>query len=412
MADLLLPEGSLLLHIGPQKTGSTAIQAALHGNRERLSEYDAAYPGSRLRERRAGWAAIGGAARGRPTPRIEEWNAFVDEVSRTNAARICVSNEDFAQAPADRVPAIVEDLGGDHVHVVAVARRLDRLLPSQWQERVKARQTATYLQWLDTILRDPDSRAAHRVWNAHDLERMVGRWVDVVGPERFTLIVSDDSDRGLLAHTFEDMLGLPQGLLVGVEDESSNSSLSYTQTELVRRINEQFDERGWSDELYLQAVQSGIIWPLRNAPKAPKSDRPPPLPDWARTLVADMSEERVAVIERLGVRVVGDPSVLLVPRDQPGADEADFVPPDEVPVELAAFAVASTIERLTAARTRETTRARKKVRALRRKNRALRREVRALGRDAPDTGLRARTASVARRAKQQVASLRRRGSTR
>ena len=36
-SDLLLPDDARLLHIGPQKTGSTALQAAIQENREALA---------------------------------------------------------------------------------------------------------------------------------------------------------------------------------------------------------------------------------------------------------------------------------------------------------------------------------------------------------------------------------------
>ena len=37
-----IPEGARLVHIGPHKTGSTAIQVALHSARDRLGEHGVA----------------------------------------------------------------------------------------------------------------------------------------------------------------------------------------------------------------------------------------------------------------------------------------------------------------------------------------------------------------------------------
>jgi hypothetical protein len=45
MAAVLLEPGARLLHIGPHKTGTTAIQGALHLARERLAVEGVAYPG-------------------------------------------------------------------------------------------------------------------------------------------------------------------------------------------------------------------------------------------------------------------------------------------------------------------------------------------------------------------------------
>ena len=45
MAAVLLELGTRLLHIGPHKTGTTAIQGALHLARERLTAEGVVYPG-------------------------------------------------------------------------------------------------------------------------------------------------------------------------------------------------------------------------------------------------------------------------------------------------------------------------------------------------------------------------------
>ena len=45
MAAALLEPGTRLLHIGPHKTGTTAVQGALHLARERLAAEGVVYPG-------------------------------------------------------------------------------------------------------------------------------------------------------------------------------------------------------------------------------------------------------------------------------------------------------------------------------------------------------------------------------
>jgi hypothetical protein len=150
--DLLLPEGSCLLHIGPYKTGSTAVQVAMHKARGAMRERGVVYPGTWQRAMRPGWAVLGYTPRGRDPVPIEVWQDLVAEVRDPAAIRSCVSTEDFGSASPARAKRIVDDLGGDSVHVVAVARRLDRLLPSQWQERVKSHDTFTYDAWLRLVL--------------------------------------------------------------------------------------------------------------------------------------------------------------------------------------------------------------------------------------------------------------------
>ncbi|MDP3968862.1 MAG: hypothetical protein Q8Q02_11325 [Nocardioides sp.] len=151
--DLLLPPATRLLHIGPQKTGTTAIQGAMHRRREALREHGVVYPGRGSRPREGVWAALGlQVPFTRPNPRIERWHALAEEVRSAATMRVCVSTEDFAKADLAGARTVVRDLGQDHPHVVAVAKRLDRLLPSQWQQRVKMRlSTLTWEEWLSRV---------------------------------------------------------------------------------------------------------------------------------------------------------------------------------------------------------------------------------------------------------------------
>lgn len=320
--DLLLPEGARLLHIGPYKTGSTAIQATMFAAKDQLADYGVAYPGSFRRVVRPGYAVLNWSPRAKSTPTMDEWYAFTKEVADAGDKRVCISTEDFGSIRrVAKVREIVDDLGGERVHVLAVARNFAKLLPSQWQERVKSYDERSYELWLRAVLFGPEDDHAHsRFWASHDIEKMASRWLPVVGPDRFTLIVSDDSDRALLPNTFERMLGLPDGLLQ--LSQTSNASLTMNGTEVLRRVNELFSENGWPDEVYRHTMQRGLVPGLRDAPVSEVDERIPPLPRWAAERAAELSEKRIEAIKSLGIRVVGDPDRLRV--DVP-ADAADTV---------------------------------------------------------------------------------------
>ena len=125
-----LPEGSRLVHIGPHKTGSTAIQVAFQEARDELVEHGVVYASGRgHRPDKAGWAlGIRGRPAGSEQPPMKHWKALVRQVADAGDQRVCVSNEDFGRATPQQIKRLVRDLGGEAVHVVAVARRLDVLL--------------------------------------------------------------------------------------------------------------------------------------------------------------------------------------------------------------------------------------------------------------------------------------------
>ena len=336
-----LPEGAVLLHIGPYKTGSTAIQQALSDQREVLAEHGVYYPDGWRRIFREGHAVMQWSPRGRPVPPVSVWDDFAADIRARTDVRVCLSTEDFGRIRDPRKShKIVEDLGPDRLHVIAVARAYHRLMPSHWQERVKSHERRPYDVWLRELLEGDDSHEAYRsFWTSHDVEFMASRWLDVLPPERFTLVVTDDSDRDLLPGTFEQLLGLPAGLLAPAE--STNASLSMNAVEVLRRVNEEFAGRGWSDRDYVRLVQKGMVRELQAAGPGAGDTAVPALPEWARPLVAARSARRVEVIESLGINVVGDPAQLLLP-EQP-APRAQDLAADRISVEAAALAVTGVV---------------------------------------------------------------------
>ena len=338
MSDLLLPQGARLIHIGPQKTGSTAIQNSLHAAREQLPQYGAYYAGKGSRAREAGWAILGGHAPvGRPAPRMEEWDELVDEVKNAGDLRVCISNEDFGRATPEEIEKIVEGLGGDQAHVVSVVRRLDKYFPSQWQERVKAREVRSYEDWLRVILGDNhDDWQWKHIWYPHNVEGVVERWTEVVGKDRLTLIVADDQDRALLPTSFEDMLGLPHGTLQ-MEDLRSNRSLSYNEAELVRALNIKCRANEWPDWAYAQYIQGGLVKGLKMRPRPADHVALPGLPPWAGERVAELSRQQAEAVRSSGVRVVGDPDRLVTPIESLRIEESPE--PPKVDLETASGAL-------------------------------------------------------------------------
>jgi hypothetical protein len=326
----LLPEGSLLLHIGPPKTGSTAIQMALHSGRAELAEHGVLYPGTRMRARSAAAAVLGsGMPVGREKPKIERWHALVDEIQRSELPRVCLSHESFARADDAAVGRVLDGLGADRTHVVYVARRLDKVLPSHWQERVKAWSEVPFEEFLHRMLEDPDGPDGLRIWPPHDAGAVLGRWAAQVGQDRVTVLVADEHDHDLIPRTFETMLGLPEGMLEPPR-ERSNTSLSFTEAEAIRRLNRMAREHDWSPREYWKVMQRGVVQALAHRDRSLDS-RIQGLPAWALEQVAERAERQVGQIQDAGVHVVGDPDRLRIrgrvePADVPA--EVGSVPLD------------------------------------------------------------------------------------
>jgi hypothetical protein len=336
----LLPDHAVLVHIGPYKTGTTAIQSSLHEHRDELLEYAVTYPGRYHRQMRPSWALLGRSRVGEPAVPEREWDAMVDEV-RAAQGRVVISSEDFSSARPAQVSRLVEDLGADRVHVLIVARRLDKLLPSAWQERVKSvNETRTYDAWLREVLgRERAGEAARTFWHNHGLQTLIERWSSALPPERVIVLVNDEDDRRRQPETFEVLLGLPEGSLT--PGPYTNTSLSQERIELCRQVNVAAEARGWVGSRRLNAPRRAMLVGLRSAPQQDFESLIPPLPGWTGPRLAELSDERGRVVADSGVRVLGDPGLLRYAPD-PDAPDLDE-PPSVLPTEAAAAAIEHTL---------------------------------------------------------------------
>ena len=305
-----VPPGSLLLHIGPQKTGSTAIQHSLHQARAALAEHGVRYVGERPVEKEAGWVALGlDAAIGRRTPRPEAWQRLVDEIAGATEPRLCLSNEDFGRADAAAVQRILAATGAARTQLVYVARRLDKVLPSHWQQQVKARMTASYAGFLGEVL-TPGAQtwATSLVMAPQDIGAVLARWGAELAPEQMTVVVADEDDHDALPRAFESLLGLPPGLLPP-PGGPANRSMGLAETDAVRRVNRVAIDEAWTPREYRNLVQLGVVTALKQRSTAGSvGGIPPEMFD----RVAELADAQVDAIRSSGARVIGDPERLRV----------------------------------------------------------------------------------------------------
>ena len=82
-------------------------------------------------------------------PDITHWRKLARDVRGAASQRAVVSSEFFAGADQAAASRIIEDLGGEQVHVVVTLRPLARILPSQWQQYLQNGYCMPYLEWLD-----------------------------------------------------------------------------------------------------------------------------------------------------------------------------------------------------------------------------------------------------------------------
>ncbi|MEU5316406.1 hypothetical protein AB0G67_06725 [Streptomyces sp. NPDC021056] len=307
-----LPAGTRLLHIGPHKTGTTSIQGALFAVKDRLGGYGVDWPAATRHPMEAVLAACARPGMmGDAGPSEKQWLQLVDKARGAGRRTSVISSEFFADAPDDATVArIVEQLGRESAHILVTLRPLARIMPSQWQQYVQNGLRMGYEDWLEHMLRKaPYDKPNPSFWHRHRHDRLVERWARAAGPERVTVVVVDDRDRGGLMRTFESLLGLPADLLQEVPD-AANRSLTLAETEMLRNLNKEFRGNDLPEELYSKLVRHGAVMHMKNACSPTAQDVKISTPQWAVEAAAEIGARMARRIGTMGVRVLGDPALL------------------------------------------------------------------------------------------------------
>ncbi len=349
--DLLLPPRTRLFHIGPHKTGTTALQGAAHARREDLLDHGVRYPGRTFNHRVAvnafmgrgfGWMVDG--EKSTPAPSYKRWQALKDEMERDHERRILFGHEYASSAEDHHIVGWAKDLGPT-LHVVITLRAYSRMLPSLWQETLKRNAGRMgYDKWMHNVLKPEEVGLPGRKVR-FDHSYLISRWAQELGPERVTVVALDPRDHAFVFHTFEDLLGLPREMLASANpaDQAINRSMSTSEAELFRRLNMATRELGleWPNHEWLDyhGALARVVAARTPLPEEPKLR----LPDWALDLGYAEERKIVQTIEDTGVQLIGDPAHLISGDRKPTAAYVDHRDIQAVPIDLAVTAMVGVI---------------------------------------------------------------------
>ncbi|MBV9487351.1 MAG: hypothetical protein JO246_14995 [Frankiaceae bacterium] len=338
-----IPEGARLVHIGFNKTGTTSIQGALKDARPKLPTHGVVYPGEERYHKRAGVHISGAVGRIGDRPVGEaDWQELVDETNAAGDKRVVISSEWLCQSPEDSVRRVVEELGGDKVHIVATLRPLVKILPSSWQQFLQNGLRVDYDTWLRGMLLEPPyEKPTPTFWQRHTHDAIIERWAKIAGPDHVTAIVVDSRDHDKILRQFETLLALPDGLLVAEPPEKDNRSLTWPEAEMLRVVNDAFKRKKWPEELYRSAVRTGFVAALAHM-RPSKGDNLTkiPMPTWAAERASEIGAGFAKNIAGLGINVVGDLESL---GRMPSQTDESATPPAVIPSQMAGDALVAAI---------------------------------------------------------------------
>lgn len=335
--DEALPENAILLHIGPHKTGTTAIQGSLAHARTELSALGVTYPGTHgahhaearaVRRHPGGWAEDKAAL-----PPMAKWDDLV-RAAHAAPGRVVVSSEFFAQSGPEDRRKIISELGGDRVHVLLAARNPGAIALSTWQQVLRDGKADTLEGWLENrFRRDTTEIASEGFWTWADASALVRSWAEVVDPTQIHVLVLDDRDRELLPASMERLLGVPHGVLPRRIQTAHNRSLTASEAELLLRVRATAREKlSWKQFSLL--FRDGFTRRLLDHRTPPPDEPRLTLPEWAAQQSVAEAEAAIARLRNEDVQIIGDLEALrrLPPHGEPATIE-------HLPVDLASEAV-------------------------------------------------------------------------
>jgi len=328
--ELLVPEGSHVLHIGPHKTGTTSLQSALFNSRDALAEQGVRFVGYNRHPISAILAITGRRSpftdSGRP-PGMDRWDEVLGAMRSAEEPRTVLSSEFFADADDEGIQRVVDAVGADRIQVVVTLRPLAKIIPSQWQQFIQSGRIDPLDEWLHRVFEDPGAEPTF--WRRHRHDRLIERWAAVVGPERVRVVVVDDSDHSSILRSFESLLGLTPGTLV-VDRSKSNRSLTLGEVEAVRLFNTAFWNARLGMALHTKVMRSGAAHFLQER-RPEKDERKILLPQWALDAAEPVSRAIIDGVRATDVLLAGDLELLTAqPHSREEVGETEPVTADPV----------------------------------------------------------------------------------
>ena len=221
--------GTLYLHAGLHKTGTTALQRFLHDNRAALGKDGAVYPSAGMipdRPANRGQHELAWALRRGDDGRV--WERLREEIEGAPAA--VVSSEEFSRTPdaASYRPAI-DALRGWRLIPVIYLRRQDEFLESMYNYNVRALgETASIMEFAARVRRRLDFR--------HPLKVLV----EAFGRESVRVRLYGRAElKGSIFEDFLDCIGIGDiGSRYAMPRKAVNPGLTLEGLELMRAANE------------------------------------------------------------------------------------------------------------------------------------------------------------------------------
>ena len=292
-----LAADTTLLHIGPRKSGTTAIQSAFHLGRAQVREAGVLYPGHRPAQSKALRALR--TADGLPiNPKDAKLARAMQQELADWRGRTLLSAEMLEHADADQIESLISRLNRDNLQVLITARPISKQLPSLWQQLTKRGKISDALEpWIKALVSDPDSPE----WHGQRVDWLSERWGRIVGLDRVHVMLVDPKQRAETIATVERLLGLAPYAL---QPARSNRGMTMREADMARALRRAAAEQNPSPQ---QSRDLDLTINRYLAARTPAADEMhPAMPRSLRSQTDELQARVAANLATGGYHLIGD----------------------------------------------------------------------------------------------------------
>jgi hypothetical protein len=190
--------------------------------------------------------------------------------------------------------------------VIFTVRPIAKILPSAYQQEVKNGSKLTYDKWLKRVLEtEKENRNNTRFWARHSHHIEIAKWLEIVGKERISVIISDESKPSFLTDSFFGLVGVKTDNFRESKKDVVNRSMDLAEIELLRQINQKFDRNlGWDE--YVADIRSTLVKTWTQSVPSEASPGRLANPEAFKDRIDQKVKEVTEGIKALGVEVIGD----------------------------------------------------------------------------------------------------------
>ena len=318
----------LIIYAGFHKTGTSAIQAAFRKQAPALQAAGIYYPSGFGKHAQHILAKISAA-----NTQEKRFRAIKRLTKRHET--VLLASEFFSEQNAQDISALKSALGtGVNVEVIFSYRRIEEIVPSQYQQFIRTGYGEDLATFSKAILeRDQSHHEAKLFWRRHAVSRIIADWAIAFGAKNVHLVNVDRLNPEYLTSWFETFLGLEPGTLDQIAESRMNRSLDLEEITFVKTLLSLLPPERIAKEWKL-IFRDKMIAEIASRPSSNPSSRKISLKADHKNQFEQISNQVQSEISQLGINVHGH-----IMEAEKGDRTSDQTIPTSIHIETVARAI-------------------------------------------------------------------------